>query len=301
MTQPRNEASVGVLRARRPQAVLLVSHGTVATLDEIPAFLRNVRHGREAPDELVAELRRRYEAIGGSPLDAINVRLAQKLEATLGVPVRRASRLWKPYVKDVAADLDVERFVVIPLAQHSAHVYGEAAKRELAGREVVFAENWGQRPELLDAFARRAAAKASPEASDAALVLTAHSLPKRVIAAGDAYEREARGSAEGVHARLKDAYAETRVAFQSQGPGSDASEWLGPTLLETIDELAGRVKKVVFAPIGFLADHVEILYDLDIEAKALAEARGLAYARTESLDDADDFVAVLAGIARELM
>jgi protoporphyrin/coproporphyrin ferrochelatase len=280
------------------QAVLLVSHGTVATLDEIPAFLRNVRHGREAPEDLVAELRRRYEAIGGSPLDAINVRLAQKLEATLGVPVRRASRLWKPYVKDVAADLDVDRFVVIPLAQHSAHVYGEAAKRELAGREVVFAENWGQRPALLDAFARRAAAKAS---KDAALVLTAHSLPKRIIAAGDAYEREARGSAEGVRARLKDAYAETRVAFQSQGPGSDASEWLGPTLLETIDELAGRVKRVVFAPIGFLADHVEILYDLDIEAKAFAEARGLEYARTESLDDADDFVAVLAGIARELM
>jgi len=281
------------------EAVLLVSHGTVSSTGDIPAFLRNVRHGREAPADLAAELRRRYEAIGGSPLDAINVRLAQKLEKVLGVPVRRASRLWKPYVKDVVAELNVERVVVIPLAQHSAHVYGEAAKRDIGDRaQVVCAENWGQRPALLDAFARRASALAS---KDAALVLTAHSLPKKVIAAGDAYEREVRASAAGVLARVKDAYAETMVAFQSQGPGSDPSEWLGPSLVEALDSLAGRVKKVVFAPIGFLADHVEILYDLDIEAKALAEERGLVYARTESLDDADDFVAVLAGIARELM
>jgi len=280
-------------------AVLLVSHGTVSSLEEIPAFLRNVRHGREAPPDLVHELQRRYEAIGGSPLDAINERLAAKLEKKLGVPVRRASRLWKPYVKDVISDLDAERFVVIPLAQHSAHVYGEAAKREIGDRaKVVCAENWGQRPALLDAFARRALAHAS---KDAALVLTAHSLPKKVIAAGDAYEREARASAAGVIVRVKDSFAETHVAFQSQGPGSDASEWLGPMLLETLDALKGRVKKVVFAPIGFLADHVEILYDLDVEAKALAEERGLAYARTASLDDADDFVAVLEDIARELM
>jgi ferrochelatase len=281
------------------EAVLLVSHGTVSSLDDIPAFLRNVRHGREAPPDLVAELRRRYEAIGGSPLDAINVRLAAQREQALGVPVRRASRLWKPYVKDVVAELDVERVVVIPLAQHSAHVYGEAAKRDIGtAAQVVCAENWGQRPALLDAFARRALAQAS---KDSALVLTAHSLPKKVIAAGDTYEREVRASAAGVIERVKNAYAENHVAFQSQGPGSDASEWLGPSLVETLDALKGRVKKVVFAPVGFLADHVEILYDLDIEAKALANERGLAYARTESLDDADDFVAVLADIARELL
>ena len=106
------------------QAVLLVSHGTVESLDDLPAFLRNVRHGREAPPELVEELRKRYAKIGGSPLDAINARLAAKLEKVLGVPVRRASRLWRPYVKDVIAELDADRFVVLPLAQHSAHVYG---------------------------------------------------------------------------------------------------------------------------------------------------------------------------------
>jgi ferrochelatase len=280
------------------QAVLLVSHGTVESLDDLPAFLKNVRQGREAPPELVAEMRRRYEAIGGSPLDAINARLARKLEDALGVPVRRASRLWRPYVKDVVETIDAQRICVLPLAQHSAHVYAEAAKREIDGREVVCAENWGRTPALLDAFAARARSLASP---DAALLLTSHSLPKRVIEAGDPYEREARASAAGVTERVAGAFAETMVAFQSQGPGADASTWLGPSLAEAIGELAGRRRRVVVAPIGFLADHVEILYDLDVEAKALAEARGVSFARTASLNDADDFVAVLAGLAREML
>src|SRR2546423_10538409 len=126
------------------QAVLLVSHGTVESTDDLPAFLKNVRHGREAPPELVSELKKRYEAIGGSPLDAISARLASKLEKVLGVPVRRASRLWKPYVKDVVRELgDPKRIAVIPLAQHSAHVYGDAAKRDIGDRaEIVCAENW---------------------------------------------------------------------------------------------------------------------------------------------------------------
>jgi ferrochelatase len=284
------------------QAVLLVSHGTVDDLDDLPAFLKNVRHGREAPVELARELRKRYDAIGGSPLDAINVRLAGKLEKKLGVPVRRASRLWKPYVKDVVAELgELSRISVIPLAQHSAHVYGVAAKRDLGDRaEVVCAENWGQRTDLLDAFALRARALAG---KDAALVLTAHSLPMRVIVAGDAYEKETRAAAKGVIDRVGGDFAETRVAFQSQGFGD--GEWLGPGIPETLDALTqsggGKVKRVVFAPIGFLADHVEILYDLDVEAKSLAEQRGLAYARTPSLDDSDDFVAILADIAKELL
>ena len=279
------------------EAVLLVSHGTVDDLGDLPAFLKNVRRGHEAPPELVRELRRRYETIGGSPLDAINVRLAKKLEEKLGVPVRRASRLWKPYVKDVHAELGhPKRVAVIPLAQHSAHVYGEAAKRELPGVDVACAENWGQRADLLDAFARRARALAG---KDAALVLTAHSLPMRVIAAGDAYEKETRAAAKGVIDRVGAEFAETRVAFQSQGFGD--GEWLGPGIPETLDALKGNVKRVVFAPIGFLADHVEILYDLDVEAKALAEERGLAYARAPSLNDADDFVAILEDIARGLL
>src|SRR5262249_55285753 len=153
----------------------------------------------------------------------------------------------------------------------SARVYGEAAQREIGeGVEVSCAENWGQRADLLDAFARRARSLAG---NDAAVVLTAHSLPARVIAAGDAVGKETRAAAKGVIDRVGSEFAEARVAYQSQGFGD--GEWLGPGIPETLDALKGRVKRVVFAPIGFLADHVEILYDLDVEAKALAEERGL--------------------------
>jgi ferrochelatase len=120
-----------------------------------------------------------------------------------------------------------------------------------------------------------------------------------VIAAGDAYEKETRAAAKGVIDRVGGEFAQTRVAFQSQGFGD--GEWLGPGIPVTLDALKGAVKRVVFAPIGFLADHVEILYDLDVEAKALAGDRGMSYARTPSLDDADDFVDILADIARELL
>jgi len=272
--------------------VLLVGHGTVDDLDDLPAFLKNVRRGKDAPDSLVRELRHRYETIGGSPLNAISARVAEKLERAIGVPVRAASRLWKPYPRDVIAK-DTERVIVIPLAQHSSRVYADAARRDLEGKTIVAADDWGSEPALLDAFAERALEHASKQA---ALVLTAHSLPKHVIEAGDAYEREARAAARGVIDRVGDRFGEALVAFQSQGPGSDASEWLGPTIEATLDDVARRFRRVVFAPIGFLADHVEILHDLDVEAKAMAEARGLSFSRTRSLNDDDDFVAVLATI-----
>ncbi len=284
-------------------AVLLVHHGTVETLDDLPAFLRNVRRGRDAPSELVAEMRHRYEAIGGSPLGAIADRVATKLEKALGVPVRAAGRLWHPYPREALVGVKAARVVVIPLAQHSARVYADAARSDLPGVEVIAAEDWGQTPALLDAFASRVrdAAAASPHATaaNAALVLSAHSLPRAVV---DAYEREVRASAAAVAERVRDLFTDVHVAFQSQGAGADAATWLGPTLGDVLDAVKASGKThVVLAPIGFLADHVEVLYDIDIEAKALAKARGLELTRTQSLNDSDDFVSVLEGIARPLL
>ena len=285
-------------------AVVLVAHGSVDRLDDLPAFLTNIRRGQPPPEALVAELRHRYEAIGGSPLNAINRRLAEKLERALGVPVRVANRLWAPYPEHVLAELDADFVVALPLAQHSSHVYAQAVA-EHATVPVKAIENWGQTPALLDAFAARvrAALPASLPARDVGLVLSAHSLPKAVIDAGDPYEREARASAEGVAKRVRDVLPDVWVAFQSQGmskgPGGRPVEWLGPDLPATLDAVAAAGKKhVVLAPIGFLADHVEILYDIDIEAKRLAAERGLSLSRTESLDDADDFVAILADLVR---
>jgi ferrochelatase len=286
-------------------AVLLVSHGTVDDLDDLTAFVTNVRRGHVPGAELVAELRRRYEAIGGrSPLNDVSARLAAKLERVLGVRVAWAGRLWKPYVRDALASLareGVRRVVVVPLAQHSVHVYAEDARRaaEGTGLELVCAPSWGAAPRLHDAFARRIRDVLGDPARTT-VIMTAHSLPRAVIARGDPYEREVRASAAAVAGRLA-AGVRSVVAFQSQGLGA-TDEWLGPDLRTAIDEAAERGdRRIVFAPIGFLADHVEILYDLDVEAAGMARERGLEPVRARSLNDDDDLVGVLADVARPLL
>ena len=295
-----------------PSSVLLISHGTVRTLDELAAFAKNIRRGVEPPPELVAELRHRYEAIGGmSPLGTITESLADKLARRLGLVVRTCARLWHPYPDEVLAPMADGRVVVVALAQHSSKVYEDAvcaAATKLGARHAIVAvPNWGMEPALLDAFARRIIEVASSWSADerdrTALVLSAHSLPKAIVQAGDPYERDARAAAEGVAARVREYVQDARIAFQSQGlsqgPGGRPMPWLGPTLEETFDAVkADGKRRVLVAPIGFLADHVEILYDVDVEAKALAAARGLDLVRARSLNDDDDFVDVLATLVR---
>jgi ferrochelatase len=296
-------------------AVLLVSHGTVDDPGELEAFVTRVRRGRPPSPELVLELRRRYAAIGGrSPLNATSAVLAEKLEDRLGMPVAWSGRLAPPFVRDALGHLlglGVTRVAVVPLAQHSAAVYAADAREAASGLplEVVCADNWGRDPGLTEAFARRirAVLPARELAPATTLLFTAHSLPTAVLAAGDPYEIEVRASAAAVLERLGDAAAHVghSVAFQSQGlagSGPGSVTWLGPDLPTSLDAAKARGDvRVVFAPIGFLADHVEVLYDLDIEARAMAEARGLGYARAESLNSSDDLVDVLARVAGRLV
>jgi ferrochelatase len=300
-------------------AVLLVAHGTVEQLDELPEFLANIRRGHPAPPELLAEIRRRYEAIGGqSPLNAINRELAARLEERLGLPVRFANRLFHPYPTPILTALaasGVKEIVVVPLAQHSASVYGDAVKKAAkdAGLdlEITSAPNWGRIPELTDAYARAIVTELQRipdgERDRTSLLLTAHSLPLSVIEAGDPYETEFRGSAEDVAARVRElapgSFVDHQIAFQSQGmstgPGGRPMAWLGPDLRSRLEMLAatGR-KEVVLAPIGFLADHVEILYDLDIEARGWADELGITLRRSASLNATDALVSALAGLVR---
>ena len=295
------------------EAVILVSHGTVDRLDDLAAFVGNVRRGRPAPPELVAELRRRYEVIGGSPLNRINEQIARKLEGRLGVRVAAANRLWHPFVAEVigalAAD-GVRRVAVVPLAQHSAHVYAEDARiaAKGTGADVVCAPAWGQRADLCAAFASRIAAVlgASLDPRRTTLVMTAHSLPRSVVDAGDPYERDVRAAADAiataVRARLESDVG-VFVAFQSQGMAGPApNAWLGPDLRAALDFAKNRGSThVVLAPVGFLADHVEVLYDLDVEARGMAVERGLSYSRAPSLNADDDFIDVLAEVVRPLL
>jgi protoporphyrin/coproporphyrin ferrochelatase len=310
--------AAGGLAART--AVLLVSHGTVDDLNDLGAFLTTVRRGRPAPPELVEEMRRRYQAIGGSPLNAINAKLADKLARRLGgeIPVAAANRLWRPFVRDALGSLaaqGVEHVVVVPLAQHSSHVYSDDARRAAEGSRVTLAcaPSWGDREDLCSAFARRitVALEASKDRAKTTVVMTAHSLPRAIIDGGDPYEKEFRAAAAAVQAVLRagarlgatdtSARPYLDVAFQSQGLAGHGA-WLGPDLRAALDAVRARGDRhVVFAPIGFLADHVEILYDLDVEARAMADERGLSYARAASLNADDDFVDVLASVARPFL
>ncbi len=302
------------------QAVLLVAHGTVDDLDLLPDFAARIRRGHPAPPALLAELRRRYEAIGGqSPLNAINRRLASRLEAALGVPVTLANRLASPFVKDVLLELaaaGTERVAAIPLAQYSAPVYEGAVRGALAETgarlQIACAPSWATEPGLVEAYAEAIVQTLPPvpERGKTSVVITAHSLPVAAIRAGDGYEREFRAAADAViakvHERTAGAPPRVVVAFQSQGmsggPGERPVEWLGPDLPSTIDAcFAHGDRTLVFAPVGFLADHVEILYDLDIEARTLVESRGAAFARTPSLNDSDVLVRVLARVAAPLL
>ena len=297
--------------------MLLVSHGTVDDLDDLHEFVTHIRRGHAPSPDLVSQLRGHYEAIGGrSPLNRISHDLAHALESRLGVRVAWANRLWKPYVRDVLTQLvggGTRRVVVVPLAQHSAHVYAEDARRAADGLgvQLACASNWGQNAKLHEAFARRIAIALGAEVRvPTALLMTAHSLPKAAVVRGDPYETEVRTAAERIAGIVRANIGPSlrcAVAFQSQGAaprGSDGKpvEWLGPDVRTVLDELAARgEKRVVFAPIGFLADHVEILYDLDVEARALAVARGLEYARSASLNADADLIDVLSDVARVIL
>jgi ferrochelatase len=302
-------------------AVILTAHGTVERLDDLAPFITNIRRGHAPPAVVVEEVRRRYEAIGGqSPLLAASRELAEKVEARLHVPTRIAMRLWRPYPKDVLTELaekNVTRVVVVALAQFSASIYNDAIAKaakdleDAGGKKiaVVGGSNWGTNDGLVTAQAKRVqnAINAIPANArkNSVIVFTAHSLPKFLIDQGDSYERDFRASVDAVAERLGPNAPRHLVCFQSQGmsaPGERKVEWLGPDLPTALDEIkASGASHAIFAPIGFLADHVEILFDLDIEAKAWANERGIEASRIESLNASDDLADVIASLASPLL
>lgn len=278
--------------------VLLVAHGTVEDLDDLAAFVARIRHGRPAPPGLVAELRHRYEAIGGSPLLRITREQAQALARRLDVPVLVAMRLWSPGVEQAlagAAALGLRRLVLIALAPFSQHVYWsaarEAAERAGTGVELLRTDAWGEEPEFVEAQVDLIQRHA-PEG--AALVLSAHSLPRAVIERGDPYAQLVEASARAITARLG---RPSQLCYQSQG--ADGGDWLGPGVRETLTALAGRGQlSVAWAPVGFLADHVETLYDLDVEAGGIARELGITLHRVPALNLHAGLIGALSTVAK---
>jgi ferrochelatase len=283
-----------------PDAVLLTAHGTVEHLQELPEFLLRIRHGRPAPPGLVAELEHRYSAIGGSPLLRVTNEQASLLAAKLGVPVFVGMRLWKPELSEAVAQAvraGVKRLCVLPLAPFSVHVYAKAAERacaELGAElELVLATPFGASGGFVAAQVDAIRPHLKSTQTEA-LVLTAHSLPMSVVNAGDPYREQVEASARAIAERLRVPFV---LAYQSQG--ADGGDWLGPDLRQVLTELSDQGKaRVVVAPIGFLSDHVETLYDLDIEARGWAGELGLGFDRVPALNTAPALISALEEAAR---
>jgi len=282
--------------------VLVTSHGSVDSLDEIPGFLARIRGGRPVPEELVLETTRRYRLIGASPLLRATQEQAALIERHLRVPVLVGMRLSEPSLEQAfarAEELELERLVVLPLAPYSVHVYVAAAevarkrRAEQGGRvpALVPVPPWGAHADLVRAHADAIRARLE---HDSRLILTAHSLPLVALQAGDPYERLVRESAAAVGKALGRTYD---LAFQSQG--ADGGEWLGPGLRQTLEQAkAEGARRVVLAPFGFLTEHIETLYDLDVEARGWCDALGLELVRVPALGTAPGLIDALVALAK---
>jgi ferrochelatase len=281
-----------------------MAHGTPSSLDDMPEYLRLVRGGRPPSAELVAEMRHNYEAIGGrSPLTEMTQAQADALRARLGagVPVAVGMRNWHPFIKDALADLSAagaERIIGIPLAPQfstlSVQKYTEAARAALpAGARFEAVPSFATHPLLIQAFAERLI-EAQPQAHEQ-IVFTAHSLPIRVLEGGDPYAEEVAATARAVAARA--GVGEYTVAYQSAGRTPEP--WVGPDVCDLIVQRSSMGRRHFLAvPIGFVCDHTEILFDIDVQAANAARGCGATLRRTESLNTSPAFIAMLEDLVR---
>jgi ferrochelatase len=317
------------------RAVLLLAHGTPETLDEIPEYLRNVTSGRPLPQHVIDEIRHRYSLIGHSPLTDITLAQAAALQQSLGLPVYVGMRNWKPYVADTVRRMredGIQQAAAICLAPQNSRtsvgLYKRAAYAEAgAALELDFIDAWADHPLLIDAFAaelRPLRQRLLPETVAAVPVLfTAHSVPCRTVWSAtsiplddtnppenappstpqqpDPYPQDAKLTAQLVAAALMPdglTAADWFFAFQSQG--ASGGPWIGPAVEDTLRALAAAGHtQIVIQPIGFLCDHVEILYDIDIAFHDLGKELGLTVHRTPSLNTSTRLIAALVDLAQQ--
>lgn len=310
------------------RAVLLLAHGTPETVEQIPEYLRNVVSGRPLPQQVVEEIQHRYGLIGHSPLTEITVEQGRLVAVQLAesgnpVPVYVGMRNWRPYIPDVVRQMredGIEQAAVICMAPQNSRtsvgLYRRAVQAESGPIRIDFTEGWATHPLLADAFAERlrpALATLNAETGGSVPVLfTAHSVPCRTIQApaanegqprnwpgeqADPYAQEARRTASLVAERVPE-ISKWYFAFQSQG--ASGGPWIGPTVESTLDSLASEgVKAVMLQPIGFLCDHVEILYDIDIAFREYAAELGIRLERPESLNASETLARAVAELASE--
>ena len=292
------------------KAVLLLAHGSPDSVDEVPEFLLQVTGGRPLPPRAIEEVKHRYGLIGRSPLTELTMKQGALLERELGLPVYVGMRNWHPFIPDTLQQMTVdgvERAVAICLAPHNSRTSVGLYKQVLFGKSapfpIDFVEEWHDHPLLVEAFADKLRAgwsqACAEHGSQIPVLFTAHSVPQRTIAEGDPYEAQTRETAALVAARAPQIRG-WHFAFQSQG--MSGGEWLGPTVEDTIVKLREAGHTGVFLqPIGFVCDHVEILYDIDILFRRYAAERGISLLRPESLNDSPKYTAALAEVAKRCL
>jgi ferrochelatase len=288
-------------------AVLLVAHGSPENPGQIPEFLSYVTGGRTLPPAVIEEIRHRYSLIGFSPLACWTLLQADQLSHSLQMPVFVGMRNWKPFIADAVktiASKGYECVIVICLAPQNSRTSVGLYRSAVVGDgnlpfKMDFVDEWHDQPLLVNAFAERLRSgweKACAEnGAKLPVIFTAHSVPQRTITEGDPYEKQSKETAQLVAREMNLSAEDWTFAFQSQGVSG--GQWIGPTVEETIKSLKAKGHSGVFVhPIGFLCDHVEVLYDIDIAFKQFAEKEGMRLWRAESLNGSKTLTAAMAEV-----
>lgn len=296
-------------------AVLLMAHGAVDSPEDVRPYLEGIFKGRPVSEELVREIQERYQAIGGkSPLLDITKRQAKGLEEALRASGSKESfkvyvgmRNWKPWIRDAVRRIKADqpdRLAAVCLTPYassfSTGLYFEHLEREMKdlkyAPELVKIPSWNEHPLLIQAFTEKVASawKRLPDGGRGAeAVFSAHSLPSRVLQNGDPYPHQFRSTAEKV--AVSAGIGQFRLAYQSRSPSQEP--WLGPDVQEVLELLSRQgAKNVLLAPIGFISDHMETLYDDDILYRKIAESKGLRFERATSLNDSPLLAQALASV-----
>jgi ferrochelatase len=287
-------------------AVLLLAHGTPESADQVPEYLRYVTGGRALAEEVIHEIQHRYALVGHSPLTDITLAQGEALAKATGLPVYVGMRNWHPFIADtlttMLADGITHALVICLAPQNSRTSVGLYQKAVLAAAgerlQCAFVESWHAHPQLIRAFAEKLRAARH---TNEPVIFTAHSVPCRTIlsgeVAGDPYGHQARETAQLVANACGLADDQWFFAFQSQG--QSGGTWIGPTVEDTIDALVRQGHTQIFLqPIGFLCDHVEVLYDIDRAFVDFARERAATLRRAESLNTSPLLIAALADLVQ---
>jgi len=283
-------------------AVVLMAYGSPERLADVPAYYADIRGGRPVAPEHLADLVERYRRLGieeSSPLNAITEETRASLERELGIPVFTGMKHWTPHISDAAhaaVAAGADRIVGLVLAPHysalSIKGYRDQLEEAVDGAHLAFIDSWHLEPGFVALLADRVSG------TDAHVVFTAHSLPARVLEMGDPYRdqlletSEAVARAAGIH--------EWTFSFQSESPTGEP--WLGPDILDHLEELSARgVDHVLVCPVGFVSDHLEIRWDIDVEAQEKAGRLGMQLERIEMPNADPAFVRTLAALVERAL